>query len=68
MDPVQRIALILTEQEKLDAALTEALFEARLQGRFEEARLAAGLARKPALARTRKANEALGRQVRWGLN
>lgn len=64
-DPLQRIAWLTNAQQHLDSMLSEALFDSRMQGRFEEARLVAGLSRKDATARTRTVNEQRGRQVRW---
>lgn len=67
-DPIDRIRWVRQKRAALDQQLARALFDARLQGRFEEAREAAQLARKPALALTRQVNEGLGRQIRWGTN
>jgi len=64
-DPILRIAWIKQAESVLDAELSKCLFDARLRNRFEEARLEAGLARKPAVARTRAENERRGRQIRW---
>lgn len=64
-DPLDRIRLLQVLYQDCDLALAESLFDARMQGRLDEARLAAGLSRKKALALTRAENERRGRQVRW---
>ena len=64
-DPLQRLQWINEQQADLTRQRREALFEARLQGTFDEAVTISGLSRKAALAETRHENEARGRMVRW---
>lgn len=64
-DPIDRVNWLQILYRDCDSVLAESLFDARMQGRLEEARLAAGLSRKRALALTRAENERRGRQVRW---
>lgn len=69
-DPVERIGwlggVMDAAREELEAAFTEAYFEARLQGQLGAAISLRQHSRKRILAFTRKANEAKGRIVkRW---
>jgi hypothetical protein len=64
-DPISIINHVLAERERLDAILDRALFDARMQGVFDEAVQLSGLSRTRAEAATRRVNESLGRQIRW---
>lgn len=65
-DPLELLAWVNQQREELDLIQRQALFDARLQGNFEEAIRISGLSRKRAVAATRHENEARGRMVRWG--
>lgn len=65
-DPLDQLAYVNRMAKRLETLRREALFEARLQGEFEEAIRLSGLSRKRALAETRHENEARGRMIRWG--
>lgn len=64
-DPLQLLQWITDQRQQLDQLTREALFEARLNGTFDEAVELSGLSRKRALAETRHENESRGRMVRW---
>lgn len=65
-DSVERLGWINDQIADLLDAQRVALFDARLEGRLEDAIAASGLSRKRALALTRQENEARGRMIRWG--
>lgn len=65
-DPLQLLAWINTQRQELEQLTQRALFDARMEGTFEEAIQISGLSRTRALALTRHENEARGRMVRWG--
>ncbi len=64
-DPIERLAWIGEQQIKLDRMRSIALFDARLQGRLDDAITVSGLSRKRVLAETRRINELRGRAIRW---
>lgn len=69
-DPVERIAWLGCELAeylaKHETALQLAYFEARLQGRFDDAVAKGPWGRKRASTATRRENESRGRAIRWG--
>lgn len=68
-DPIELLSWAVTQRERindeLDRLTADALFDARLENRFEEAVAASGLSYSRALRLTRNVNEQRGRQVRW---
>lgn len=64
-DPLSMLVWINEQYRRLDKLRREALFDARLQGQFDEALVISGLSRKRGLAETRHENEANGRMIRW---
>lgn len=68
-DPVEAIVYLDGVMERarieLDEAYAAAYFDARLQGRFDNALRVGRTSRKRALKLTRQRNEATGRTVRW---
>ncbi len=68
-DPVDAVAHLdqLQEQvlQELDEARAVAYFDARLDGRFEEALRAGITSRKRALRMVRHLNDRMGRPMRW---
>lgn len=68
-DPVERVAyldtVIAKAREEVDAALAQAYFEARLEGRLLTAVQYGRASMKRALMLTRRINNAQGRAVRW---
>lgn len=65
-DPLRLLQWINEQQAQLNRMRRTALFEARLEGTFEQAIAISGLSRKRAVAETRHENEDRGRMVRWG--
>jgi hypothetical protein len=69
-DPVEAIiwldGVMERARHELDLAYEQVYFDARLQGRLDEAVSVGRASRKRALAWTRRRNERLGRTVRWG--
>jgi hypothetical protein len=69
-DPIERLMYLSGVREQvaseLEAELSDAYFQARLQHRFEAALAAGPYAPKRALALTRHENQRRGRSVRWG--
>lgn len=64
-DPLELLQWINDREDDLALLRQGAMFDARLQGRFEEAITVSGMSRKRALALTRHENEERGRMVRW---
>lgn len=64
-DSLELLSWINERQLALNRLRRHALFNARLQGRFEQAVQISGLSRKKALAETRAENSARGKMVRW---
>lgn len=52
--------------DELDERLSQAYFQARLEGRLASAVELGPHSRRTALRMTRQVNEARGRQIRWG--
>lgn len=69
-DPIARIHWLTAWKEEMETQLLDAYanayFEARKQGRIEEALAKGPHSRKQTLALTRRENERRGRQIRWG--
>lgn len=55
-------------RDELEVEYTDAYFEARLQGRFEDALRVGRTSRTEALRMTRRKNEQSGRSIRWNDN
>lgn len=65
-DPLELLAWINAKRRELDRIEQTALFDARIEGRFDEAVQISGLSVTKAMALTRHENEARGRMMRWG--
>lgn len=65
-DAVELLRWITERRADLERMERRALFQARLEGRFDQALTTSGISRKRGLALTRAENAARGRMIRWG--
>lgn len=65
-DSLEVLEWVNHQRDYLTRVQRKALFDARLEGRFEQALIISGMSRKKALAATREENRTRGKLIRWG--
>lgn len=65
-DSLELLAWVQRQRRGLQRIEQLAIFNARLEGRFDQAVQVSGLSRKAALAATRRENRTRGKLIRWG--